>query len=293
MRKNIFKLIVCCFLLIIMTACSEGKTKEKEEDFYLNDKFYGEANFIEIDADKLNDIIEDKTSFGLFVYQPMCTNSYAFNKVLIDFVNKNQITFYMIPFSEIKNTSLAEKVKYYPSFVIYRKGMVIDYLDAESDKDINTYKNIESFEDWFKSYVRIKESNNNTKVDSSVQENIDNINFVLNNITYDENKVNIYFFWGDGCPHCKEELKFFDSIESEYGDYYNLHTFEVWYNEENKKIAEYFSSLMGDELNGIPYTIIGDQTFVGFAESSKDRMLDAIKSQYKNSYDVYFENKKD
>ena len=39
----------------------------------------------------------------------------------------------------------------------------------------------------------------------------------------EEGKVNIYFFFGDGCPHCAKEERFFNDLKKEYGDYYNLY----------------------------------------------------------------------
>ena len=49
---------------------------------------------------------------------------------------------------------------------------------------------------------------------------------------------------------------------------------------------------MGDEVKGVPYTIIGKETFTGFSEDYEENMLNAIKNQYKNSYDVYFDETK-
>ena len=37
------------------------------------------------------------------------------------------------------------------------------------------------------------------------------MNSKISDIVYDENKINIYIFWGDGCPHCEEEWKFLKS----------------------------------------------------------------------------------
>ena len=53
-----------------------------------------------------------------------------------------------------------------------------------------------------------------------------------------EQKVNIYFFHGDGCPHCEAEMKFFDNLEEEYKSKYNLYKFETWYNENNVKLKK-------------------------------------------------------
>ena len=81
------------------------------------------------------------------------------------------------------------------------------------------------------------------------------------------------------------------SITNEYGKYFKLNKFEVWHNENNKKIYQQFSSKMGDKSKGVPYIIIGEQSFIGFSSSYKEDIIKAITSQYKNSYDVYFSNK--
>ena len=47
---------------------------------------------------------------------------------------------------------------------------------------------------------------------------------------------------------------------------------------------------MDDEITGVPYTIIGNKSFKGFSERYEEEMLVAIKEQYKDSYDVYFDN---
>ena len=84
-------------------------------------------------------------------------------------------------------------------------------------------------------------------------------------------------------------MKFFESIEKEYGKYYNLYKFETWYDEKNAKIFNIFANAMSDEADGVPYTIIGEKSFSGFGGSSKEEFLKAIEEQYKNNYDVYFD----
>jgi glutaredoxin len=41
------------------------------------------------------------------------------------------------------------------------------------------------------------------------------------------------YYWGDGCPHCKNVQDFFDSWE-DY-DKANIEKYEVWYNKSNQK----------------------------------------------------------
>lgn len=123
----------------------------------------------------------------------------------------------------------------------------------------------------------------------------------LSTVVYDNNKVNIYLFWGEGCPHCKKEFDYLESLLKEYGSYFEVYAIEVSKNIDNRPTLEKFSKQMGDndiidiENNRItfPYTIIGTKTFKGFSELSKDKILDAITSEHIDSYDVYLDDIKE
>ena len=44
----------------------------------------------------------------------------------------------------------------------------------------------------------------------------------------EENKINIYLFHSESCPHCKEEIKYLDTlIEGKYKDKINVYKYEV------------------------------------------------------------------
>ena len=278
------------------------------QKFSLEDKYYGSSEFIEIGTSDLEKLMDDKESFALFVYQPACVTSADFEQVLYDFITNNNIKIYKIAFSDIKDTKLSESIKYYPSFAIFNKGIMIDYLDANSDKDLKYYKSKDDFEKWLTNYVLLKETeisnqDSNEENNEEVKEN-DNENTLennkeesistpkeisLENVTYDKNKVNIYLFWGSTCPHCKEEFAFFDEIKEEYGNYYNLYTYEVWQNQDNAKIMNRFATALGEEAKGVPYTVIGDVSFTGFGEADKEKFIETIKSKHQNSSDIYFD----
>ena len=94
----------------------------------------------------------------------------------------------------------------------------------------------------------------------------------------DDNKINLYLFKGDGCPHCAQEEKWLKEITDEYGDYLNIYEFEVWYNEENSNYLNEVRSVLGDtKSNGVPYTVIGDSYFVGYSEAIGSRIESKIK----------------
>ena len=51
-------------------------------------------------------------------------------------------------------------------------------------------------------------------------------NATLDSIDWSSNKINIYVFWGDGCPHCEELFDFLESIRRNYRKYFNVYGFQ-------------------------------------------------------------------
>ncbi len=110
-------------------------------------------------------------------------------------------------------------------------------------------------------------------------------------------ELNVYFFWGDGCPHCAEEKPFLESLVKKYPSV-KIVDYEVWYNAENQKILAEFGNTLGFEPSGVPVTIIGDQVWIGFREEYKIEMENAVQSSLQNpdGFDPgtqVFENGKD
>ncbi len=99
-----------------------------------------------------------------------------------------------------------------------------------------------------------------------------------------KSKINIYFFRGEGCPHCQEAEEFFDKIKSEYGKYYNLVDYETWYNTDNADLMIKVADKLGEEASGVPYIIIGKKSWNGYSSEYDDEIIAAIKSEYNKSY---------
>lgn len=293
MKKRLFVYfgIGLIFILTIMTVLLFVNKKEKK--FYLENHYYTSSDVKEIKMDDLSDLINKKESFAVFVYQPMCVTSSDFESVLSDFLKSNKISIYKIAFSDIKNTDIGKSIKYYPSFIIYNKGKIVDFLEADKDEDVARYTSKDDFEKWFTKYVKLRTSSfdDAKSFDDGVtkEENNTSIEANLENVVKEDNKVNIYFFWGNGCPHCEDEIQFFEDIKKKYVNYYNLYTFETWYNEENAKLLYAFAKGMDDDVTKVPYTIIEDKSFVGFSEKYKSEFIREIEKQHNNIYDVYFD----
>ena len=139
----------------------------------------------------------------------------------------------------------------------------------------------------------IKENSNSNSSNSNNIDSTDTTNSKINryselsDIVFEDDKVNIYFFWGNGCSHCEEQFAFLDDIQEEYGNYFNAYAFEVWYNQTNAEILADFAEANGDTVKGVPYTIIGEKSFNGFGSSIKSEYKKTIIEQVNKDYDVY------
>lgn len=107
---------------------------------------------------------------------------------------------------------------------------------------------------------------------------------------YEENndQAIIYLFRGKGCGYCRKFLTFLNSIIDDYGKYFKVVSYEVWYDQENASLLTEVSNFLGTNAEGVPYIVIGDKVFPGYASSYDEDIKDAIKKQYdsKNEYDV-------
>ncbi len=90
--------------------------------------------------------------------------------------------------------------------------------------------------------------------------------------------VNIYFFWGDGCPHCAAEKPFLEALVQKYAPNVQLNAYEIYYVEENQELFLEFGQALGFEPRGVPTTIVGDQYWVGFREEFQVEIEQAVQS---------------
>jgi len=97
----------------------------------------------------------------------------------------------------------------------------------------------------------------------------------------------VYMFRGQGCSFCRAFLTYMNSISKEYGKYFKMVSFEVWNDSKNAELFEKVAKVTGEEAGGVPYIIIGEKVFGGYAESYNEDIKKAIMAQYENpSYDV-------
>jgi len=102
-------------------------------------------------------------------------------------------------------------------------------------------------------------------------------------------QVQIYLFRSSSCGHCHNLVTFLDSISEEYGHMFKLRAYEVGSNSDNNALKEKIVNFFGEDAPGVPYLVIGESTFYGFPESSKEKIKKAIEEEYnsKERYDVF------
>lgn len=260
--------------------------------FELSENYYSASEYKEINSSELNELLEKEESFVVFVYQPMCIASSSFNAVLESFLKEKSLTIYKISFENLQKTKYKRIIKNYPSFLVFYKGELSSYLDAEKDEDVNYFKKTNEFTNWLEERIELKENNNINNEEKNTQMQIEELKKTeinLSNITKEPGKVNIYLFYGEGCPHCKALKEFLSSIEPSLGHLYNLHTYEVWHNAENLKTLKVFGAYNNTLVDGIPYTVIGEKSFSGFGENTKEEIIKAIEEESKKDYDLYID----
>lgn len=102
-------------------------------------------------------------------------------------------------------------------------------------------------------------------------------------------KVNIYFFRGDGCSYCAAAEEWFDEISDEYGDMFEIVDYETWNNEENFNLMNEVAEARGETADGVPYIIIGNKSWNGFSDDYKDAIISQIESEYKEDADSRYD----
>ena len=111
----------------------------------------------------------------------------------------------------------------------------------------------------------------------------------------DHEKVTIYIFWGNGCPNCTNAINYFYELGNEYNDYFEVKTYEVWYNKANNYFAAEVAGLLNHELKGVPFLVVGEKYISGWGGSVGAELIEYALDYYqdKNYKDVVKEALKD
>lgn len=90
-------------------------------------------------------------------------------------------------------------------------------------------------------------------------------------------EINLYLFHSQDCTHCQSERKWLDSIKDEYENL-NIYEYEITRNSENSELLDKVKDRLSSTSNYVPYTVIGEQHFIGWNENNKEKIIEAIEN---------------
>ena len=121
----------------------------------LDAEYYADgAEFMELSAGEYEGLVEAKKSFVVMVDQAGCTTADRMREYVTRYMTETGMLVYKMMFEQVKESSLHELVKYYPSVAVVDKGVVRAYLRADSDEDAEIYNNYDAFREWMGKYLQ-------------------------------------------------------------------------------------------------------------------------------------------
>ncbi len=144
------------FYIIFMSFLLSGCICINNKKFYLENKYYEKAEKIKITTKEFKQLKTDNESFIIFINNSSCTATQKFCEILDEVLNTYNLTIYEISFSDIKETTLSNYVKYTPSIAIYKKGKYKSSLDASKEKHYIYYDTVDGLKSYITKYVLLK-----------------------------------------------------------------------------------------------------------------------------------------
>ena len=110
---------------------------------------------------------------------------------------------------------------------------------------------------------------------------------LLTNVSAQE-KVTLYFFHGDGCPHCAAEEEFLEKNKDKLKDV-KIVKYEVWSNDENRELLKNIGDKFNMKASTIPFNVIGNTIIKGYLDDSStgQKLLNTIYYYQDNEYHDY------
>lgn len=90
-------------------------------------------------------------------------------------------------------------------------------------------------------------------------------------------EINLYLFHSQDCTHCQSERKWLETIKDEY-DNLNIYEYEITRNSDNSNLLDKVKERLSSTSHYVPYTVIGEQYWIGWNENNKAKIIEAIEN---------------
>ena len=108
------------------------------------------GEMINISATEYDKMVAEGRSFLLFIDQGGCTTADKLREYIKQYGKESGQVFYRIMFSDMKETTLYDLVRFYPSVAVIYQGEVLRYLRADEDEDASIYNYYDDFVSWIR-----------------------------------------------------------------------------------------------------------------------------------------------
>ena len=99
----------------------------------------------------------------------------------------------------------------------------------------------------------------------------------------EDDQITLYFFNGNGCPHCAAEEKYLDNLQEKYPNL-NIEKLEVWYDDSNAELLSQVEQAFDITSPGVPTNVIGYTVIKGFSDAGASKIDRAIEYYMNNDY---------
>lgn len=100
--------------------------------------------------------------------------------------------------------------------------------------------------------------------------------FAFTPVSAATNDVNMYMFWGDGCPHCARAKTVLEPYVEQHGNMH-FYKFEVYYSTANQQKMQAVGETLGIDASGVPLIVVGDTPFIGYTDSIGDDIKERLE----------------
>ena len=131
----------------------DGPKVALDSEYYCDGQNCPDNEFLELTTEEYDELANAKKTFIVFVDKDGCTTADKMRTFITDYAKEKGIKVYRIAYEDMKETTMYELVKYYPSVVIVTKGKVFKFLRADSDEDVDAFESKEAFNAWMGKYL--------------------------------------------------------------------------------------------------------------------------------------------
>lgn len=109
-----------------------------------------------------------------------------------------------------------------------------------------------------------------------------------------DKQVTVYLFRSPSCNHCHSAIEFFDSLVEEYGEKFKMRSYDCESNSSNRALQKKVTEFLDINAPNVPLIVIGKNTFYGFSDKTKDKVVETIEKEYNSKvrFDVFEEMEK-